>query len=205
MKMKMITMAELESMGERPCKEAMDWFRETHPDGATLAAAWESCPHDDWRVWYACHTLPREKVIALAYRFAGQAFRYAARAHVSLEPWADNVTPENVAAARAAVAAAWAAREAARAAMMDEPDVAEAMDEAARAAWAARAAASAWAWVAAWVALAEDAAWAAWEAARAAMMEEPDTAAADVKAARAEQAQWCAEALGIEEEERMRQ
>ena len=89
----LITSAMLTEM--RACSGARQWFASTFPNGATLRTAWDACHRDDWRVWFACHVLPHEHIVRLTWRFAGQAFRYAAVWKPSLERYADNVTPEN--------------------------------------------------------------------------------------------------------------
>ena len=77
------------------CSEAVDCFDANFPKGTDLRTAWDACPRDDWRVWFATHSLSREEAERLAWRFAGQAFRFAALIHPSLARFSDNLTPQN--------------------------------------------------------------------------------------------------------------
>ena len=92
-----ISLSDLEGMpsGTRACDDAREWFAEKFPEGTSLKEAWVACPHAIWQVWFACHWLPAEAVVGLAFRFAGQAFRFAAERSPELLPWSDNVTIGN--------------------------------------------------------------------------------------------------------------
>jgi hypothetical protein len=96
-----ITLSDLESM--EACSPARSWFASEFPGGASLEEAWRACPVDQWRVWFTCRSLTKEAVVDLAFRFAGQAFRFAAKLNPALAKYADNVTEKNLLnAARAA-------------------------------------------------------------------------------------------------------
>ena len=127
-----ITIAMLEKMpdGSRACDDAHEWFSLQFPDGADLEAAWQECQNPLWKIWFACHALPADDRQALAFRFAGQAFRFAAQRHSQLSEFADNVTTGNwqVAAAAGAADAADAA-DAARAEQVEWCHVALMMKE----------------------------------------------------------------------------
>ena len=87
--------------GARACKSPRRWFKATfpkeqYPTGVSLRVAWDACPRDDWRVWFALNWLPIEQVQGLAWKFAGQAMRLA-----GIEEYADNVTADNWEEARA--------------------------------------------------------------------------------------------------------
>lgn len=114
-----ITIETLEKMpsGERACTAARDWFARNFPSGGTLNEVAAANTNDEWLVWFTCHYLPANKREALAFKFAGQAFRFVAQIHPELGEYADNVTAAHVTAARAAAyAAADAAADAADAA-----------------------------------------------------------------------------------------
>lgn len=58
------------------------WFSKEFPNGATAAEIGRVCPDHTWLLWFAFHLLPKAERKALAFRFAGQAVRFAARACV---------------------------------------------------------------------------------------------------------------------------
>jgi hypothetical protein len=96
-----ITLSDLESM--EACSPARNWFAGEFPYGASLEEAWRACPVDQWRVWFACRWLTKGDVVDLAFRFAGQAFRFAGKLNPALAEYADNITESNLLnAARAA-------------------------------------------------------------------------------------------------------
>ena len=105
----MITIADLEEMpsGDRACSGARDWFAERFPNGAELREAWDACPSDDWRVWFACHWMARDDR-ALVVRFARWcakcARRYADAATVTTSDAVARADDACVFAAQAAVA-----------------------------------------------------------------------------------------------------
>ena len=82
--------------GVRACDAALKWFTTMWPHGkAPLEEVLAEYPKPEWVVWYACHMLPKEKRVALAYRFAGQACRHASHWNPQLVPYADDVTKLN--------------------------------------------------------------------------------------------------------------
>lgn len=76
--------------GKEACIEARLWFDSNFPNGGELSAVWKACNNDEWRVWFACHYLPKEAQQELAWKFAGQAMRNA-----GIEAFADNVNDSN--------------------------------------------------------------------------------------------------------------
>ncbi len=92
-----VTLEMLERMpsGAHACHDARAWFSNEFPDGADWTVAWAACPFDEWRIWFACHALPARSRSALVWKFAGQAFRFAARRFPKLRSLSDNVSRDN--------------------------------------------------------------------------------------------------------------
>ena len=81
--------------GRKACDDALEWFEEEFPNGGELEAVWDACEDNAWKVWFTCHYVSFDERQALAWKFAGQAFRFAAEYHPELEEFADNVNEDN--------------------------------------------------------------------------------------------------------------
>lgn len=99
-----ITRYLLEKMhsGERACEFGLIWFADNFPDGGEIEEVWKKCYNEIWKIWFACNYLQGDKLAKLAFKFAGQAMRFA-----EIAEWADNIHSEEDCenAARAADAA----------------------------------------------------------------------------------------------------
>ena len=104
--------------GERPCKEAREWFSQNFPKGATVPQLIRACPRGYWLIWGLWNfkqTTIEQIIMAgcaagrLSLRFAREQDRsVCVAAFDAADAVAYNNTEQTRAAARAAAWAAWA-------------------------------------------------------------------------------------------------
>ena len=98
----MITSELLRKMpsGAEAQEDMLGWFGEEFLNGGGVLEVWDKFPNDAWKVWFLCHFLPEPALLSLSLKFAGQTFRMGAGGNRSLAAFSDNVTVDNVYAAR---------------------------------------------------------------------------------------------------------